>query len=146
MRFLGIRFPRSAFALALAALSVGAAQAALVPSPVVVLPVKGWAAVAGMSGAEVVELARALPVETDAAGDRPWCDTGPVIHAALTAEFDETLVSRRVDGTQLWGSDVMGTWTVLLERADSTHCVIASGIGYRDGVDPGTFYANVGLS
>ena len=54
------------------------------------------------------------------------------------------VVARRADGTQLWGSDMMGTWTVLLERGD-THCVIASGIGYQDGVDPGAFYAKVGL-
>ena len=65
--------------------------------------------------------------------------------AALKTEFDENLVTRRADGTQLWGSDLMGTWTVLLERADNTNCVIASGIGYQDGVDPGAFYAKVGL-
>ena len=140
-----MRFPHVALAALAATLSVGAAQSAIVPSPALNAPVKGWTAVAGMSGPEVVELVRSLPAQTtDAAGNMPWCDAGPIVSTALKAEFDENLVARRADGTQLWGSDLMGTWTVLLDRGD-THCVIASGIGYQDGVDPGAFYAKVGL-
>ena len=143
-----MRFPHVAniaLAAALAALPVGAAQSAVAPSPLQGMTVKGWTAVAGMSGPEVVELVRNLPAQTtEASGNLPWCDAAPVVSTALKAEFDEDLVARRADGTQLWGSDLMGTWTVLLERG-RTHCVIASGIGYQDGVDPGAFYAKVGL-
>ncbi len=128
-----------------AALPAAAAQAAALARSTAEGPVRGWTSVAGMTGPEVVQLARHLPVETDPDSDKPWCDAAPVVQSALTAEFEETMVARRADGTSLWGSDAMGTWTVLLERADTTHCVIASGIGYRDGVDPGSLYARVGL-
>lgn len=130
---------------AAAILPVPAAQAAALARSAPAGPVRGWTSVAGMTGPEVVQLARHLPVETDPGSDRPWCDAAPVVQSALAAEFEETMVARRADGTSLWGSDAMGTWTVLLERADSTHCVIGSGIGYRDGVDPGSLYARVGL-
>lgn len=140
-----MRFPRFALAAALAVIPAVSAQSAILPSPAMNAPVKGWTAVAGLSGPEVVELARSLPVETEADSHLPWCDAAPVVSAALKSEFEENLVTRRADGTQLWGSDMMGTWTVLLERADDTNCVIASGIGYQDGVDPGAFYAKVGL-
>lgn len=135
----------AAAALPAAVLPVPEARAALLAAPAETALVRGWTAVAGMSGPEVVQLARHLPVETDPAGDKPWCDAAPVVQSALSAEFEEAMVARRADGTQLWGSDTMGTWTVLLERADATQCVIASGIGYRDGVDPGALYARVGL-
>ena len=55
------------------------------------------------------------------------------------------MVTRHSDGTQLWGSDVMGTWTVVLSRPDDTQCVIASGIGYAAGENPATYLAKVGL-
>lgn len=133
-------------AFAASALSVTAAQSAVEPAPVAGTPVKGWTAVAGLSGPAVMELARTLPVATEADGDQPWCDQSDVVRSALASEFDESLVTRRADGTQLWGSDMMGTWTVVLDRADNTQCVIASGIGYQDGTDPATFYSKVGLS
>ena len=128
-----------------AALSVTAAQSAVDPAPVSKTPVKGWTAVAGLSGPALIELARTLPVATDTDGDQPWCDASGVVRLALASEFAESLVTRRADGTQLWGSDLMGTWTVVLDRADDTQCVIASGIGYQDGTDPATFYSKVGL-
>ena len=65
---------------------------------------------------------------------------------ALRSEFEEQPVTHRADGTQLWGSDLMGTWTVVLGRADGTQCIIASGIGYQDGTDPLAFYAKVDLA
>ena len=39
----------------------------------------------------------------------------------------------------------MGTWTVVLERPDATSCVIASGIGFRDGTSPDAYFTRVGL-
>ena len=49
-----MRLPRVALAALAATLSVGAAQSAVVPSPALNAPVKGWTAVAGMSGPEDV--------------------------------------------------------------------------------------------
>lgn len=139
-----LRFTLAALA-ATAALSVTAAQSAIESAPVNAGPVKGWTAVAGLSGPAVIELARSLPVAADAERDQPWCDRAAAVGSALKTEFEENLVTRRADGTQLWGSDLMGTWTVVLTRPDTTQCVIASGIGYRDGTDPATFYSKVGL-
>lgn len=137
---------RVALAALIVALPVSAAQSSIERPAAQAQPVKGWSAVAGLSGAEVLDMARTLPRTADAAGDRPWCDTAATVQQSLDAEFDERMVTRRDDGTQLWGSDVMGTWTVLLARADQTNCIIASGIGYQDGANPGTYYAQVGLT
>ena len=129
----------------IAALPVTAAQSAIDTAKHPEAAVKGWTAVAGMSGPDVLNLARTLPVVTEASGDQPWCAHSAEVGAALKSEFDEALVTRRADGTQLWGSDTMGTWTVVLTRADQTQCVIASGIGYEDGANPLAYYAKVGL-
>lgn len=148
-----VRFPARPFSLRpilaaalIAVLPVTAAQSAIDPQRQPEAAVKGWTAVAGMSGPAVLQLARTLPVTTEAAGDGPWCDSAATVRGALKAEFEEDLVTRRADGTQLWGSDTMGTWTVVLARADGTQCVIASGIGYEDGANPLAYYAKVGLS
>ncbi|WP_134724799.1 hypothetical protein [Paracoccus luteus] len=137
---------RVALAALIVALPVSAAQSSIERPAAQAQPVKGWSAVAGLSGAEVLDMARTLPRTADAAGDQPWCDSAAAVQQSLDAEFDERMVTRRGDGTQLWGSDVMGTWTVVLARADQTNCIIASGIGYQDGANPGTFYAQVGLT
>lgn len=129
----------------LAAFPVATAQSAVTPPPTHSEPVKGWTAVAGLSGPAVIEIARKLPVARDTAEDKPWCDHAGVVDKALRTEFDEAPVTKRADGTQLWGSSVMGTWTVVLARADNVQCIIASGIGYEDGTDPTTFYSKVGL-
>ena len=46
---------------------------------------------------------------------------------ALADEFGGKKVATGAQGIALWGSDRMGTWTMVLERADATSCVIASG-------------------
>lgn len=138
-----IRYTLAALTAA-AAMSVTAAQSAIETAPANA-PVKGWTAVAGMSGPAVVKLAHNLPSATEADGDKPWCDSSAAVRSALKSEFNESLVTHRDDGTQLWGSDLTGTWTLTLTRADDTQCVIASGIGYQDGADPATFYSKVGL-
>lgn len=137
---------RVALAALLVVLPVSAAQSGIEQPAPQAQPVKGWSAVAGMSGAEVLHMARGLPQGADAAADQPWCDSAAAVQQSLNAEFDERMVTRRADGTQLWGSDLMGTWTVVLARADQTNCIIASGIGYQDGANPGTYYAQVGLT
>ena len=139
-----VRYTLAALAAA-TALSVTAAQSAVETAPDNAGAVKGWTAVAGLSGPAVVKLARTLPLSTEAGGDQPWCDHSAAVRNSLQSEFDENIVARRADGTQLWGSDMMGTWTVVLDRADDTQCVVASGIGYSDGSDPATFLSKVGL-
>lgn len=135
----------AAAALGAVLLSAPVAQSAVQPAAVRSAPIKGWTAVAGLNGPAVLELARTLPVSAQASGDQPWCDQGPTVRAALKSEFGEQLVSGGPEGTQLWGSDMTGTWTVVLGRADNTQCIIASGIGYEDGTDPQSFYAKVDL-
>ncbi len=140
-----MRMSHLAAAALVALLPVGAAQSsvdATVPSS----PIKGWPAVAGLSGADVLELARSLPATTEGDAGQPWCDDAAAVQASLDGDFDERLVMARGDGTQLWGSDLMGTWTVVLARTDRTNCIIASGIGYQDGANPAAFYAKVGLA
>lgn len=140
-----MRVAPAVLAALIAALPVTAAQSAIDGANHPETAVKGWTAVAGMSGPDVLNLARTLPVVTEESGDQPWCATTAEVGDALKSEFEETLVTRRADGTQLWGSDSMGTWTVVLTRADQTQCVIASGIGYQDGANPMAYYAKVGL-
>lgn len=140
-----MRVAPAVLAALIAVLPVTAAQSAIDTATHPEAAVKGWTAVAGMSGPDVLHLARTLPLATDATGDQPWCAAVAEVRDALKSEFDETLVTRRADGTQLWGSDSMGTWTVVLTRHDQTQCVIASGIGYEDGANPLAYYAKVGL-
>ena len=140
-----MRVAPAALAALIAVLPVTAAQSAIDTATHPEAAVKGWTAVSGMSGPDVLHLARTLPLATDATGDQPWCAAVAEVRDALKSEFDETLVTRRADGTQLWGSDSMGTWTVVLTRPDQTQCVIASGIGYEDGANPLAYYAKVGL-
>ena len=65
--------------------------------------------------------------------------------AGLDAEFGETLVLAKRDGLRLWGSDEMGTWTMVFERHDGSSCIVASGIGYQDGTDPSVIFRTAGL-
>lgn len=133
-------------ALAATLLCAPVAQSAVEPAVRHSGPIKGWTAVAGLTGPAVLELARTLPLSAEARNDQPWCDSAAAVADALRSEFEEQPVTHRADGTQLWGSDLMGTWTVVLGRADGTQCIIASGIGYQDGTDPLAFYAKVDLA
>lgn len=107
---------------------------------------RGWSAVAGMDPRAVREMARTLPVSEDAAIDRPWCDRDAEIEAALRHEFAEEKIATNGRDTALWGSDLMGTWTVVLERPDATSCIIASGIGFQSGENPQSYFVTVGLN
>lgn len=141
-------FRRVSFFAAIAAVALSAPAALSAPESAITdgAPIKGWTAVAGLSGPAVVALARTLPLTSEARSDQPWCARTGAVDAALRTEFDERPVTGRSDGTQLWGSDLMGTWTLVLGRGDGTGCIVASGIGYRDGTDPLDFYAKVDLS
>lgn len=106
----------------------------------------GWSAVAGMEPRAVREMARELPLSEQATRDQPWCGQNTEVEASLTHDFGETKVTTNARDTALWGSQIMGTWTVVLERADATSCIIASGVGFRDGTSPQAYFTNVGLN
>lgn len=107
---------------------------------------RGWSAVAGMDPREVREMARTLPLSQNAVGDQPWCDHKAQLESTLSHDFGEEKVAAGHEGTVLWGSALMGTWTVVYERPDATSCVIASGVGFSDGANPGLFLTKVGLN
>ena len=50
-----------------------------------------------------------------------------------------------VQGTQLWGSDQLGTWTLVAPRDDQTSCIIASGIGFSDDRSTQAYFQVAGL-
>lgn len=110
---------------------------------------RGWSAVAGSDTASVIEMAAALPATDMGEGNSPYCDTDPAIARTLAQDFGESLIDgSKIDGNdaQLWGSPVMGTWTLVLARPDATSCIVASGIGFRDNANPDVYYAKAGLA
>lgn len=131
---------------ALVALPAGQAGATITPREENAGNPRGWSAVAGMDPRAVREMARSLPVSADAGPGQPWCDRNAEIESALRDEFDEHKVATNSRDTALWGSELMGTWTVVLERPDSTSCIIASGIGFNSGESPQTYFVKVGLN
>ena len=107
---------------------------------------RGWSAMAGMDPHAVAEMARSLPLSDQAADDQPWCDHRAEVERTLTHDFGEEKIATAARGMVLWGSELMGTWTMVLDRADATSCVIASGIGYSDGTNPQVFFTKAGLN
>ncbi len=107
---------------------------------------RGWSAIAGMDPSAVAELARTPPLSDQAAGDQPWCDRQAEVERTLSHDFGEEKVATGARGMVLWGSELMGTWTMVLERADATSCVVASGIGYSDTTSPQVFFSKAGLN
>lgn len=141
--------PVAAVALALVAAS-GPASGAVTSradnasaAPTTATGLRGWSAIAGQSPDAVIEIARTLPLSQEATGDQPWCAQSAEIARTLSHDFDERKVATDANGTALWGSGLTGTWTMVLERANSTSCVIASGIGYSDAAAPGAFFASL---
>ncbi len=107
---------------------------------------RGWSAMEGMTPGAVARMAQTLPLSAQATGDQPWCDHQTAMAQALADEFGERKVATGAQGIALWGSDRMGTWTMVLERADATSCVIASGVGYSDRTSPQVFFGTSGLN
>lgn len=108
-------------------------------------PVQGWSAMAGVDIATLLDRAQDLPETDMAVGDQPYCADDPEIHRTLKSDFSETRVDASHQGTELWGSDQMGTWTLVAPRGDQTSCIIASGIGYDDQQDVEVYYQTAGL-
>jgi hypothetical protein len=110
-------------------------------------PIQGWPAMEGADIATLLNQAQSLPTSDMAVGDQPYCAVNDEISSTLKHDFNEAPVdvSRR-DGTELWGSDQMGTWTLVATRPDDTSCIIASGIGYDDRKAAEVYYTTAGLS
>lgn len=108
-------------------------------------PVQSWSAMAGMDVLTLLEQAQTMPLSELAVEDQPYCAENSEIHEALRGDFDETRVDRSHQGTELWGSDRMGTWTLVAPRADSTSCIIASGVGFDSRIDVEVYYTTAGI-
>lgn len=133
-------------ATALLGASLGPASAGLTSRAENAATPRGWSAVAGMEAREVREMARRLPASEEALPGQPWCGRAAEVATSLRHDFEEERVATNGRDTALWGSALMGTWTMVLERADGTSCVIASGIGFRDGAAPSAYFTRVGLN
>ena len=142
MTRIAIRIARFGMAGSVAALVALPAASATRPDQ----PVQAWPAIAGVDTATLLEQAQDLPVSDMAVGDQPYCAADAEIHQTLQQDFNETPVPG--DGhaaTELWASDQMGTWTLVVPRKDDTSCIIASGIGYDTARDVDVYYQTAGL-
>ncbi|MDO5705859.1 MAG: hypothetical protein Q4G49_12445 [Paracoccus sp. (in: a-proteobacteria)] len=136
------------FTARIAATAAVLTTALTLATPATATPIKAWSAMAGVEPAVLLQTAQELPLSAVAVGDQPYCAPDAEIATALTHDFDEALVGTTgVDGhqTELWGSDLMGTWTVVAARDDDTSCIIASGIGFDAATDSAAFYRTAGL-
>ncbi|SEO29101.1 hypothetical protein SAMN04489859_106015 [Paracoccus alcaliphilus] len=135
----------------LAATCVAAFTALAAASPALAVsradqPVQSWSAMAGIPAATLLAEADQWPVSDMAMDDQPYCASDAEISQTLAHDFDETRIERDgANGTELWGSDLMGTWTVVAARNDGTSCIIASGIGFDDARDTDAYYVSAGL-
>lgn len=142
MTRIAIRIARFGMAGSVAALLAMPAVSATRPDQ----PVQAWPAMAGVDTATLLQQAEDLPVSDMAVGDQPYCAADSEIHQTLQQDFNETPVPG--DGhaaTELWASDQMGTWTLVVPRKDDTSCIIASGIGYDTARDVDVYYRTAGL-
>lgn len=110
-------------------------------------PVQGWSAMAGVPVQTLLEQAQDMPTSDMAVGDQPYCASDDEIHQTLQHDFEEQPVDRQHHAeTELWGSDQLGTWTLVAPRDDQTSCIIASGIGFDTAQDVDVYYTTAGLN
>lgn len=115
-------------------------------TPSVDQPVQSWSAMAGVEVAALLEQVDELPLSEAAVDDQPYCAPDAEIAFTLSTDFaEQPVVTAGAGGTELWASDLMGTWTVVAPRADDTSCIIASGIGYNDEREAEVYYSSAGL-
>lgn len=131
------RIARLGMAGSVALLAAGPALAA--PQPV-----QGWSAMQGVTPAALLVQVQDLPLSEVAIDDQPYCAPDAEIAHTLNHDFDENPVEATAE-TELWGSDQLGTWTLVATRADDTSCIIASGIGYSDEREAAVYYRTAGL-
>lgn len=110
-------------------------------------PVQAWSAMAGVPVQTLLEQSQDMPISDMAVGDQPYCAADAEIHQTLQHDFNEQPVdSQHHAQTQLWGSDQLGTWTLVAPRDDQTSCIIASGIGFDTAQDVDVYYTTAGLN
>ncbi|MBU2957215.1 hypothetical protein Q4511_09220 [Paracoccus sp. 1_MG-2023] len=123
---------------------LSALPAAAAPQPGA--PVEGWSAMRGVQPAAMLDHIDAMPLSEDAVADQPYCASDAEIQNTLTHDFSEELVvTAGFAATELWGSEQMGTWTLVAARADETSCIIASGTGFSDQRTPDVYFQTAGL-
>lgn len=134
------------------ALILALALAGLAPAATAAIhdaaPLRGYSAMAGVPVPDMLRQAQDLPLSENAVGDQPYCAPDAEIEATLAQDFDESLVDtggHQGMGTALWGSEMMGTWTLVATRDDDTSCIIASGTGFAPRHAPQVYYAVAGL-
>lgn len=109
-------------------------------------PIQGWSAMDGVAAGALLKQARRMPTSDMALVDQPYCAENAEIHATLKQDFNESRVdASQHEGAELWGSDQMGTWTLVAPREDATSCIIASGIGFTSARDVELYYRTAGL-
>ena len=109
-------------------------------------PIQGWSAMKDVDTATLLRDVQTMPVSAEATEDQPYCAADAEIAATLEHDFNELPVdTANADGTKLWGSEQMGTWTLVAARDDQTSCIIASGIGFDDQADTQAYYEVAGL-
>ena len=109
---------------------------------------RAWSSMAGMDASAILAMGNTFASGDAAGAQDPFCDTNDEVARTLGHDFGEALVDDTRVGsadTQLWGSDTMGTWTLVMTRADKTSCIVASGVGYTDTANPDLFYASAGI-
>lgn len=109
-------------------------------------PIQGWSAMKGTDTATLLRDVQTMPLSSQATEDQPYCASDAEIADTLEHDFNELPIdTANADGTHLWGSDQLGTWTLVATRADQTSCIIASGIGFDDQADTEEYYEVAGL-
>lgn len=108
-------------------------------------PVQGWTTTKGLDIPALPDRARDTPASDMAVGDRPYCAEDREIRHTLQQDFAEKPVDASHEDAELWGSEQMGTWTLVAPREDKTSCIIASGIGYHPAKDVEIYYRTAGL-
>lgn len=109
-------------------------------------PIQGWSAMQGTDTATLLRDVQSMPVSDLATEDQPYCASDAEIANTLEHDFNELPIdTENADGTKLWGSDQLGTWTLVAARQDQTSCIIASGIGFDDASSTQAYYDVAGL-
>lgn len=110
-------------------------------------PVQGWSAHRDMAPVQLLERADDMPSGDMIASDAPFCASDAEIRATLRNDFNEAPIdSHGQEVAQLWGSQQMGTWTLVAERSDQTSCIIASGIGFDPERKAEVYFETAGLT
>lgn len=103
---------------------------------------RAWSAI---SGADTASVMRSVRSQTVNGADTPYCDATSTVRSTLDHDFGEGFVSKGKNGTELWGSPIMGTWTLVMDRGDQTSCVVASGVGFDEKASPQRYFSLAGL-